>query len=491
MTARQPSRMRLIAAMGIAGALGGCRATSAPAPALDEIYSHAAQRIGAERDPVVVIPGILGSNLVDGETGQVVWGAFIRGAADADFPDGARLVALPMREGAPLRDLRDGVVPDGVLESLEVDVGIVRITALEPYRGIIEALAAGKYVDRDIALAQARSAAATRGAVDYAGLHFTCFQLDYDWRRDEGGGGRRLDEIIRGAAEATRRARGTDEPVRVDVVAHSMGGMVLLYYLRYGTQELPVDGSLPPVTWAGAANVGNAIIVGTPSAGSVLALRQLVQGVRYAPIAPYYRPAVVGSMPAVYQLLPRDRHARVVDAATGEPVGSLFDVATWEKYEWGLASPSQDKYVAWLLPDEPDPAVRRRIALDHLRKCLARAEQLHRALDAPMRAGPPPPEHLTISLVLGDADRTASVLAVDPRTGALSIREAAPGDGTVTRASALMDERLGRGAEDFPPRLRSPVRWDRVQFIPTDHVALTRHPSFVDGLLYDLLERPR
>lgn len=126
--------------------------------------------------------------------------------------------------------------------------------------------------------------------------------------------------------------------------------------------------------------------------------------------------------------------------------------------------------------------------MNHLSKCLSRAAQLHRALDRPMTGVDAPPSTLSISLSLGDVEPTPAVLAVNPRTGRVSVKEFAPGDGTVTRASALMDERVG-GA--FTPRLSTPIRWDKVQFVPADHLGLTEHDSFVDGLLYTLLEQPR
>lgn len=455
--------------------LAGCASRPA-APDLGAIYNRPAQSIGEARTPVVVIPGILGSKLEEPAGMTPVWGAFVYGAADADTPEGARLVALPMREGVPLRNLRDDVVPTEVLDRLRVDtLGFVRGVEFDAYVSIMRTLAAGKYRDPDLA---------EPGSLDYGGLHYTCFQHAYDWRRDIAESAAALGEQIREAQRDARLARGLPDgtPVRVDVVAHSMGGLVLRYYLRYGAQPLPEDGSLPTLTWAGAANVSNAILVGTPSAGSALSLEQLVHGKNLNPIAPNFRPAVLGTMPAVYQLLPRARHGAVVDAGTGDPI-DVFDPAVWERYGWGLADPGQDTYLRWLLPDVESREQRRRIALDHLAKCLTRAEQTHRALDVP--ASPPPGTRLM--LFAGDGKNTPAVYEVHT-DGRLRLAEETPGDGTVTRDSALMDERVGAA---YTPGLRSPIVWRRVQFCHTDHLGLTRDPAFVDNVLYTLLEEPR
>lgn len=98
-----------------------------------------------------------------------------------------------------------------------------------------------------------------------------------------------------------------------------------------------------------------AILIGTPSAGSILALKQLIEGVKYAAlITPTCRPAVLGTMPAIYQLMPRSRHARVINEATGEPIDTM-DPETWRRLKLGLSDPSQDYVLRQLLPDIDSP----------------------------------------------------------------------------------------------------------------------------------------
>jgi hypothetical protein len=228
------------------------------------------------------------------------------------------------------------------------------------------------------------------------------------------------------------------------------------------------------------------ILVGTPSAGSHHALAELVRGSRLAPILPRYAPAILGTFPSIYQLLPRTRHRPVVDA--GDPsrpiAGDIFDPALWEKMGWGLASPDQEDVLRTLLPDVSDADSRRRTALEHLRKCLERARRFTEALDA----GGTPPDGFRMHLVAGDAVPTLSRLSASAGTGELADVAFAPGDGTVLRSSALLDERIGG---EWHPRLVSPVWWGHVTFLFTDHLGLTRDPAFTDNVLYLLLEDPR
>ena len=441
---------------------------------LESIYGARARATATTRTPVVVVPGILGSKLVDRPSGRTVWGAFQFGAVDADVPADARLFAIPMREGAPLAQLTDDIDAPDALDTVKLDIGLLRGLELGAYVDLLQALAAGKY--RDSALAPP-----DEHAVKYGGLHYTCWQGPYDWRREISENAQALDERIKALQATVRAQRGlpADADVKVDLLCHSMGGLLGQWYLRYGAMRLPDHGPAPEPTWEGARNIRNFIMVGTPSGGSTNVLPRLRDGLDLNPLFPFFRPALVGTLPAMYQLLPPDDLARVVDES-GAPV-ALHDPATWERLRWGLADPRQDEVLSWLLPEVADPADRRRIALDHLAKCLSAAVRFHDALRRPSQ----PPAHLRRVLFAGDAIMMPAVREIRA-DGTLHIRERAPGDGEVTRASALGDAAV---AKDPAAPAEYWLDFDKVVFLPYEHLEMVGQPLFVDNLLYELLER--
>lgn len=442
------------------------------------IYRDAARHESSRRRPVIVIPGILGSKLAQQDTHRIVWGAFGGEYADPSRADGARLFSLPMRKGARLAELRDDVVATDALDRVKLTILGLPIE-LNAYYNLLATLGVGGFRDQQLAML---------GAVDYGDKHYTCFQFAYDWRRSNVENAALLKQFIdeRRAyiLQQYRKDFGPgDYDVKFNIVAHSMGGLLTRYFLRYGDTPLPEDGDLPELTWAGADDVANAILVGTPNAGSVESLRELVHGSHPAPIVKPYRPALVGTLPAVYELMPRARHGVVVrNGDTNDRIDSLTSIETWRQYRWGLLDPREAPALTALLPNVKDAAIRRSIAEDHLEKCLKNAERFWAALDVPAQ----PPAGLDIYLYAGDAIQTACTLSVDTRDGNLRTLNECPGDGTVTRYSALLDERHNR---NYEPMLNSPVHWRHVSFLFESHIGLTKSQTFSDNVLFQLLEQ--
>ena len=446
-------------------------------PDLGVLYDELAQQADPHRNAIIVIPGILGSRLVDQETEAVAWGAYGWGQVDPNSAQGARLIALPMAQGQALSELRDDVRPQGALDRIAVNfIGFP--VQLNAYYNILRALGVGGYRDQQLAEA---------GVVDYGDRHFTCFQFAYDWRRDIVESSQALDRFLKAKqAEVKREIKKRfgikRQEVKFDLVAHSMGSLVARYYLRYGAADLPADGGLPELTWEGARHVERLVMIGPPNAGSVDAIDSLIHGLRPAFLFPKYSAAVLGTMPSLYQLLPRSRHRSLLDAQ-GQPVIDIFDPELWKTNQWGLANPAQANILAMLLPEISDPRERRQVALEHQRKALARGKQLTEALDVSAT----PPSSVRLYLVAGDAVETLKTLQFD-REGALRVVETGPGDGIVLRSSALMDERVARKKRE---RLISPIDWTQVLFLFSDHLEMTEDPAFIDNLLYFLLESPR
>ncbi len=471
---------RFFCALSLAGLSSVVSNCTAPfqAPDLGGIYNRSARQHDLYRNPVIVIPGILGSRLRDRDSGRTVWGTFASDYISPRTAEGARLVALPMREGASLGALQDSVFADQVLDRISLRWLSLPLEQ-KAYYYLLRVLGAGGYRDQTLG---------SLGAIDYGSDHFTCFQFPYDWRRDIVENARSLHEFIlekrKFVQEQFEKRYGLpNHPIKFDIVAHSMGGLLTRYYLRYGTDDLPSGAMQPKPTWKGSEHVERAILIGTPNAGSLRALEYLVEGVRFTLLLPKFDAAILGTMPAIYQLLPRARHRRVVESGSGDPL-DVFDPAVWTRMKWGLVSPEQAAVLEVLLPDVKNRETRHRIALDHLGKNLARARKLAEALDLP--AAPPP--HLTLQLIAADSQTTTAVLEVNPINGNLKVLARGPGDGTVLRDSAIFDERVGG---PWSPRLVSPIQWDRVNFVFADHLGMTRDPVFMDNLLFQLLEAPR
>ena len=192
-------------------------------PELGEIYTASAQYENATRNPVIVVPGMMGSKLQHGETGRILWGVFNNKSIDPDVADDVRLLCCPI-DGSHLDEFDDGVVAPGVIDTLEIEIAGLSLSH-QAYLNILRMLGVGGYRDEELGRA---------GAIDYGDRHFTCFQFPYDWRRDNACNARRLHDFLlekKAYVEEQRRQRfGIDEPVKFDIVAHSMVGSLPSIY---------------------------------------------------------------------------------------------------------------------------------------------------------------------------------------------------------------------------------------------------------------------
>jgi len=471
--ATYPSRGRWMAAgFTILALLSLVRGTTSTA----QSTASSASRTGnyqlpeSERNPVIVIPGVLGSRLVEPESGKVVWGRYNRIHLFRTRASDLSTLALPMAIGRGLHELRDNVRSDGTLAYLQIKILGVPVE-LKAYQGILATLAIGGY--RDPASPMAAESA-------FGEDHFSCFQFDYDWRRDVSENAVLLDQFINEKRQFLqaeyRRRYGQERPdIQFDIVAHSLGGLLTRYYLRYGHQPI-VAGRPPALTWAGARNVRKAILVGTPNAGSTFAVEDLVKGHQLSRFFPYYPAAVLGTMPSVYQMMPHLQESRIVDAASGE-LTDLYDERTWQQREWGLARRDGDDELKELLPEVDDREARYRVAMEHLRKCLTQARTFHQSLDFPAT----PPAGTSLHLFVGTADKTPSILQTSVGSDSLRVAQTEAGDNTTTVCSAIGPHWQGRPV----------IQWASIQKVDAEHRKLTSDPVFTEKMLDLLLDSRR
>ena len=466
--------------LGSTLAVGGCGVIPR-LPTEKVLYSYAGEVDPERRRPLVTIPGILGSRLRMGRNGEFAWGGPNRLSLNTDSAEAIRHLALPLGNGTePLSALTDQIRPAGVLRRANAEF-LGTTVQEEVYDGLVQSLNKGGYeFSRTVEEERARSGE-NPGSLEYP----------YDWRRDIVESARILDNFIERKAIQVHRVRKkrygqAPEPdkIRFDMVAHSMGSLVLRYWMMYGRQDLPADGSLPELTWAGAKRTACAIFVAPPNLGSVSAVTNVLHGRSFGPLQPEYPPALIGSHVAIYQLMSRPRHNRIRQGGRdGDPVGNYYDAALWDDLGWGLLDPGQDEILSMLLPGVKDSKARRGVARRYLERVLSRTEQFHRAIDRPGT-----PTGSDMFLVVGTGLDTAATAIRNTKDGKVDIKVLEEGDGTVLRASALSDDRQGGYRGKGP---RRPIRYRTVLLLPSEHVSITHNPVFADNLLYWLLDVPR
>jgi len=405
------------------------------------IHQQAAAR---PRNPVIVLHGFLGSKMKNLHTHQSVWGR-VRNAVRRGRPDD---LALPI-DRPSLAENRDDLVPYAICDA---------IMGVKFYGAILDSL---------------REVGGYRlGDLDDPRPGDTVFIFNYDWRRDNVESAVALGHAIR-RIKARLKAPG----MRFDIVAHSMGGLIAEYFLKYGTADVLGRPEAAAVTWAGAADIGRIVAIGTPHQGTMSAFRILNNG-----ISRTLSPRELFTMPSVYQLLPAGENGHFLDMDGRDVAVDLYDAGTWIENRWSIWSPRETGIA-------PVPAEAGRF----LQASLDRARAFRAALAREATGGPPP---VPIHLFGSDCVPTLDRVVVNPAPGGMQLlfhdgtapfrnaRELerlmlAPGDGTVTARSLT-----GLGALSPPSPTASTF------FFCATHGLLPAHRGFQGNLFYVLLGEP-
>jgi pimeloyl-ACP methyl ester carboxylesterase len=225
--------------------------------------------------PLVFVPGILGSRLIDRE-GKVVWGEI------NSLYNFGRLEIGP--EG-PVLALKSG----GLMQNINV---LGPFWTIHGYDALIEQLHELGYVE---------------------GTNF--FVFAYDWRQSNFDTARELDSFVKStpALSATK----------FDIIAHSMGGMVTkIWCLEQG----------------GAQRVHKVIYMGTPFQGSMNAFATLSEGwgplvnVVAGGIDAIRRVAL--SFPSLYELFPTYDHCCRVGTPQKFTYLNVLNPTAWRDRDW-------------------------------------------------------------------------------------------------------------------------------------------------------------
>lgn len=430
----------------LAVSLLGCN--ESPRPDLKRLYQLSSK---TETAPVILIPGAFGSRLRDRVSGREVWPGPWWRILFSSYPELALDIDPQTNTPLPSRLEASGIA-DQVLRR-------------DFYGPILQTLTQfGGYARME------PGTPARKGERRY-------YVLSYDWRQDILHSVKELDRLI----EAVRRDYA-DPTLRVDVVAHSMGGLIARYYLRFGTRDV-LDGAPHQVTMDGAQRVRKLVLLGTPNVGSISSLHAFINGEKVG--LGRISPRTLATFPSGYQLFPHPLNSWLVDIEGKPRHDELFDPNTWERMRWSVYEPS--------VADAADASVTQ----SYFAHNLERARRLVWMLSVAEPVSPVryvlfgggchmTPARLLVESVDGrDTVRLAPADITAPRPG-VSYDELMiePGDGRVTKPSLLARETLDPGVPQSEDSFL-PVAY--AFFLCEDHSSLTSNINFQDNLLNVLL----
>lgn len=250
-----------------------CGESSAPPPRDDELLGDSTTPRPA-LTPVVVIPGILGSRLVDADNNEV-WGS-------------ARALRSLRRLEYPAKGAANDLRATGLIDTF----GILGRFEIHAYGGLISFLKDQGFVQEQ-----------------------TLFTFPYDWRQSN----------FHTAAEFKAWVSATPalQGGQFNIVAHSMGGLVASIFASGQPSFKGLVITLGTPFW-GAVNAFGFLVDGLPPVAK-----------RFARLTDEESDRISRSLPSVFELLPT--YPAVVDRDTAASI-DVTRAATWGQFAWLSAS---------------------------------------------------------------------------------------------------------------------------------------------------------
>ena len=384
------------------------------------------------RLPVIIIPGLIGSELINKNTNDKVWFS-LRRAKDDDL-------RLPISPNLP--ENKDSLVPGDILRKFKV---LPLTPDIQIYSKLIESLEADGYTEGKI------NAPPASGATD------TFYVFPYDWRLDNVENAhlllQKLDEL---------RTKLNRPDLKFNIVAHSMGGLIARYAALYGNADLTA--AKPAPTWRGASYINSMSLIATPNGGAAASLNSLLKGFSLfgggklnIPFIQKITKFDLFTIPSVFQLLPHAGAVRAFDENLRPLRVDIYDPATWEKYGWAAYSDEDFK--------KNFDAAEQEQAKAYFRAVLLRAKLFQAALDAKPAVRSPIPTYYLGSeckqtpngmIIHRDPkkDRWQTEFGAPSFTNSRGVKISSkqtekllesPGDGVVPKSSLIYSyEKLGR-----------------------------------------------
>ena len=456
----QLQRIAALAVLALCLLASGCATIRPARPDLARLYES--NSVDVEQPPVILIHGLMGSTLVDSKTGKQFWPGSLGTLAFSTYGDLAHMTS----------ETGDGphLVPGDLFTGIGgVDFYSALVDTLEQVarykRGV-----PGQPVGND---------------------RRRYYVLLYDWRKDNFEAVKQLHALIEQI-----RIDYRDPKLRVDIIAHSNGGLIADYYLRYGPTDVLDQREFKP--WdEGDKRIRRIVMLGTPLLGAVTSLERLVAGFRLT-----LRPIpveVLATFATPFEALPHPLVHSVVDPA-GQAIDlDIYDSGMWRRNRWGVYSPEVEARVRATakLPADGERAVADlQATFEHN---LERARKFQWALTPPFLD-----QDVSVAIFGGDCSLTEGHAVLEQTVGGpkLAFRPGdvqkklpgvdyedlmlEPGDTLVTRSSEVARESNDPGkprhAFNFFPAAQS-------FFLCESHDQLTTNVYFQDNLLYFLLSR--